>query len=147
MTRCRPEIRTYHLSDDERMRYVLSHGRGFALQLPGIRQWMINWFTSPMTINKITPPVDKNYWFKDLSQQVRNQPIKIQLKSQRLLIHRIKQCGQTLGTSFGYFPPCLLPPWCLTLKITKRLDWCWIRKEEKIKVNFKCSQGSKRIRQ
>ena len=25
MTRCRPEIRTYHLPSDERMRYVLSH--------------------------------------------------------------------------------------------------------------------------
>ena len=29
MTRCRTEIRTYHLLDDERMRYVLSYGRGF----------------------------------------------------------------------------------------------------------------------
>ena len=27
MTRCRAEIQTYHLSGDERMRYVLSYGR------------------------------------------------------------------------------------------------------------------------
>ena len=31
MTRCRTEIRTYHLPDDERMRYVLSHGRGLGM--------------------------------------------------------------------------------------------------------------------
>ena len=29
--RCRADIRTYHLSDDEWMRYVLSFGRGFYL--------------------------------------------------------------------------------------------------------------------
>ena len=29
MTLCRAEIRTYHLPDDERFRYVLRHGRGF----------------------------------------------------------------------------------------------------------------------
>ena len=29
MTRCRAEIRTYYLPDEERMRYVLSHGRGY----------------------------------------------------------------------------------------------------------------------
>ena len=28
MTRCRAEIRTYPLPDDERMRYVLNHGLG-----------------------------------------------------------------------------------------------------------------------
>ena len=28
MTQCRAEIRTYHLPDDERMRCMLSHGRG-----------------------------------------------------------------------------------------------------------------------
>ena len=26
---CRTEIRTYHLPDDERISYVLSHGRGY----------------------------------------------------------------------------------------------------------------------
>ena len=29
MMRCQAEIRTYHLPDDERMRYVLNHGRGY----------------------------------------------------------------------------------------------------------------------
>ena len=29
MARCRTDIRDCHLSDDERMRYVLSHGREF----------------------------------------------------------------------------------------------------------------------
>ena len=28
MTRCLTEIRTYHLPDDEQMRYVLGHGHG-----------------------------------------------------------------------------------------------------------------------
>ncbi len=29
MMRCRVEIQSYHLSDDERMRYLLSHGSGY----------------------------------------------------------------------------------------------------------------------
>ena len=29
MTRCRTEIRTYHLPDDERMCYVLSYSHGY----------------------------------------------------------------------------------------------------------------------
>ncbi len=33
MTQCRPEIQTYHLSGDERMRYMLSHDRGFKQKL------------------------------------------------------------------------------------------------------------------
>ena len=43
MTRCLAEIGTYHLPDDERMRFVLSHGRGltiylfqYALYVPGL---------------------------------------------------------------------------------------------------------------
>ena len=31
MSQCLTEIRTYHLPDDERMRYVLSHGRGLGM--------------------------------------------------------------------------------------------------------------------
>ena len=33
MTRCRAEVRTYHLLDDEQMLYVLSHSRGFVKKL------------------------------------------------------------------------------------------------------------------
>ena len=33
ITRCQADIRTYHLPDDERMRYVLSHGRRVQEQL------------------------------------------------------------------------------------------------------------------
>ena len=29
MTQCSTEIRTYYLPDNERMRYLISHGRGF----------------------------------------------------------------------------------------------------------------------
>ena len=34
----------------------------------GIRQWLINWCTVPMIMNKITPSVDSNKWL--LSQRI-----------------------------------------------------------------------------
>ena len=41
MTQSWTEIKTYHLPDDEQMRYVLSHGRGlfFKHSFPIIRVW------------------------------------------------------------------------------------------------------------
>ena len=36
----------------------------------GIRQWPINWGTSPMWIHKITPSLDYNKWLKRLDTQL-----------------------------------------------------------------------------
>ena len=65
----------------------------------GIRQWPVNQCTSSMMIHKITHSVDFNKWLKRLSTQL-NKPIKILLKSPRLLSQRIKKRNfKTLGTS------------------------------------------------
>ena len=46
--------------------YVYFHSQNTdALQgYKGIRQWLLNWCTSPMMIHKITPFGDKRYWLK-----------------------------------------------------------------------------------
>ena len=38
-----------------------------------MRQWPIDWCTSPMMIHKITPSVDYKEWFKSLDTQL-NEP-------------------------------------------------------------------------
>ena len=36
----------------------------------GIRQWPINWCTSPMIIHKITPSLECNLWWKRLNTRL-----------------------------------------------------------------------------
>ena len=53
-----------------------------------IRQWPINWCTSPMTILKIIPSVDYNKWLKRLDTQLYKPSNQNELKSLKLLGQR-----------------------------------------------------------
>ncbi len=64
-----------------------------------IRQWQINWCTSLMVIQKITPSVVYNEWLKRLDTQLNEPTKKIQWKSPKVLSLRIiKGNYKTLGT-------------------------------------------------
>ena len=62
----------------------------------GIRQWPLNLCTSPMIMDKITPSVDQNYWFKRLNIQLFEPTNQNSFKSPKLISQRIRNF-KTLG--------------------------------------------------
>ena len=78
----------------------------------GIRQWPINWGTTQMRINKITPYLYYNWWLNYSTLNLITHPINIQWKYPKLFRQQIrKSYHKTLGTSVNkqpkYSPPCL----------------------------------------
>ena len=84
----------------------------------GIRQWLINWCTSPMMIHKITASVNWNYWLKCLNTQLDELTNQNLLKSPKLLSQQIrKRCFKTLGTSVLNSTMSPLLPWKYALLV------------------------------
>ena len=51
----------------------------------GISQWPINWFTSPMMINKIIPYADYNQWLKRSNAQLNEATNQNSLKASKVV--------------------------------------------------------------
>ena len=66
----------------------------------GIRQWPMNWFTSPMMIHKITSSVDYNECFKCFDTQINEPTNQNSIRFPKFLSQRIrKRYYYTLETS------------------------------------------------
>ena len=83
-------VRVQYLDNKKRL-LLGSVNQGFFQGSKRIRQWPIDWCTSPMMIHKIASSVDYNYGWNVWILNIMNQLIKIQEKSQKLLSQRIRK--------------------------------------------------------